>query len=146
MVDKIEYGQFSSRQDARLIKLLDDLGKAAGRSRNKQLEFILMLYVKQHMPRSYQLGDSILVDAAGNPVVDEAQLRSASRLMGPDYGGVMRAHSEEQNRTQAFIAMFQRLNRSLALLAEATGLDPQDLLVFDDAELQELAGADDQTP
>jgi hypothetical protein len=144
--DEVEYGQFSARLDVRKIALLDDLAKGGGRSRNKQLEFMIDMYVRQHMPDTYQLGDRILVDGAGNPVLDEAQLRSASRNLGGDFGGVMRAQGGRQSDRAAFISMFHRLNQSLTLIAEATGLDPKELLVFNDAELAELAGADDQTP
>lgn len=143
MVDEIEYGQFSARLDVRKIALLDSLAKASGRSRNKQLEFMLDLYIRQRMPKTYELGDDILVDGVGNPVQDEGMLRSASRNLGGDYGGVLRAQDEQKNDRQQLMLMFQRLNRSLALLAEATGLDPQELLVFDDAELEELASAED---
>lgn len=127
MDEEVEYGQFSARLDVRMIHLLNQLAAATGRSRNKQLEFIVNDYVVRNMPRTYELGDDVLVDASGHVITDSEKLRSASRGLGGDFGGVLRADQEERLRYRDERDLYRHLDQALRLLASACGVDPDDV-------------------
>ena len=116
LLDKVDYIQFSARLDSRMVGVVDELAKASGRSRNRQLEHMVRAFILQYLPSTYEVGDDLRVDALGN-LVTEDRPRAAQLLSGQ--------------------MVTKRLDRSLRVLAEASGVDPDDVALFEAAATRE---------